>query len=342
MSLATRCTSCGTVFRVVQDQLKVSEGWVRCGRCDEVFNALEGLFDLEREPVPEGPLSAASSAQKPGTDPISAGSGADDSVWQQTDVTEQWEPSLAERLDAELLAARPGQSAPPPSKPGKSARRQPVEYSNARWDAELLTDVAAQETQIVQYSLDAPTFEAIERSESEAAPAAPEFLRHAERQAHWQRPGIRLLMGLVLTVLAGALALQVAHHFRDTVATRWPQARPALLAWCSAMKCTLELPRRIDDISVESTTLARVSANSEAYRLSVILRNRGEWVVGLPSVDLKLTDGGGALVARRMLSPRDFGTNLAAIQPGAETTLQLLLSTGTLGVIGYTVEVFYP
>ena len=49
MSLATRCTSCGTVFRVVQDQLKVSEGWVRCGRCDEVFNALEGLFDLDRD-----------------------------------------------------------------------------------------------------------------------------------------------------------------------------------------------------------------------------------------------------------------------------------------------------
>ena len=49
MSLATRCTSCATSFRVVQDQLKVSEGWVRCGRCDAVFNALEGLFDLGRE-----------------------------------------------------------------------------------------------------------------------------------------------------------------------------------------------------------------------------------------------------------------------------------------------------
>src|SRR5690606_18921718 len=53
MSLATRCTSCGTIFRVVQDQLKVSEGWVRCGRCDEVFNALEGLFDLTREQPPK-------------------------------------------------------------------------------------------------------------------------------------------------------------------------------------------------------------------------------------------------------------------------------------------------
>ena len=52
MSLATRCTHCGTIFKVVQDQLKVSEGWVRCGRCNEVFNALPALFDLEKDPPP--------------------------------------------------------------------------------------------------------------------------------------------------------------------------------------------------------------------------------------------------------------------------------------------------
>ena len=71
MSLATRCNACGTVFRVVQDQLKVSEGWVRCGRCGEVFNALEGLFDLEgnsgpvplaREPVASPPPPPQSSS----------------------------------------------------------------------------------------------------------------------------------------------------------------------------------------------------------------------------------------------------------------------------------------
>ena len=47
MSLATRCTHCGTIFKVVQDQLKVSEGWVRCGRCNEVFHAIPTLFDLD-------------------------------------------------------------------------------------------------------------------------------------------------------------------------------------------------------------------------------------------------------------------------------------------------------
>ncbi|MEO6016636.1 MAG: zinc-ribbon domain-containing protein, partial [Polaromonas sp.] len=39
MSLITRCPACGTMFKVVTDQLKVSQGWVRCGHCSEVFDA---------------------------------------------------------------------------------------------------------------------------------------------------------------------------------------------------------------------------------------------------------------------------------------------------------------
>jgi predicted Zn finger-like uncharacterized protein len=63
MSLATSCSHCGTIFRVVQDQLKASEGWVRCGHCQQVFNALEGLFDLERrEPLAAPPSFAESSS----------------------------------------------------------------------------------------------------------------------------------------------------------------------------------------------------------------------------------------------------------------------------------------
>jgi len=62
MSLATRCPACSTVFRVVRDQLKVSEGWVRCGRCSEVFNAAQRLFELGPEdasaPLPPQPSAA--------------------------------------------------------------------------------------------------------------------------------------------------------------------------------------------------------------------------------------------------------------------------------------------
>ncbi|MDB6001162.1 MAG: hypothetical protein JWP52_2861 [Rhizobacter sp.] len=75
MSLATRCTACGTVFRVVQDQLKVSEGWVRCGKCHEVFNALEGLVDLQPKlgaQTPEVPASGFAPSPSPAS---AAGTG---------------------------------------------------------------------------------------------------------------------------------------------------------------------------------------------------------------------------------------------------------------------------
>ena len=59
MSLATRCPACGTIFRVVQDQLKVSEGWVRCGQCHEVFHGIEALFDLDSDPTVAARRAAA-------------------------------------------------------------------------------------------------------------------------------------------------------------------------------------------------------------------------------------------------------------------------------------------
>jgi predicted Zn finger-like uncharacterized protein len=39
----TRCTHCDTVFRVTPQQLQVSSGRVRCGRCHEVFDAFSSL-----------------------------------------------------------------------------------------------------------------------------------------------------------------------------------------------------------------------------------------------------------------------------------------------------------
>ena len=65
MSLATRCPACGTIFRVVQDQLKVSEGWVRCGQCHEVFHGIEALFDLDSDPAIAARRAAARAPAAP-------------------------------------------------------------------------------------------------------------------------------------------------------------------------------------------------------------------------------------------------------------------------------------
>lgn len=53
MSLITRCPNCETLFKVVPDQLRISEGWVRCGQCDEVFDA--SLHLLQAPPTKKMP-----------------------------------------------------------------------------------------------------------------------------------------------------------------------------------------------------------------------------------------------------------------------------------------------
>ncbi|WP_077001153.1 DUF3426 domain-containing protein [Variovorax sp. KK3] len=65
MSLVTRCPACGTTFKVVRDQLRISDGWVRCGRCSEVFDATLALHEAsEGRPEPEAQSQAQSEPEQ--------------------------------------------------------------------------------------------------------------------------------------------------------------------------------------------------------------------------------------------------------------------------------------
>lgn len=46
MSMVTRCPQCSTTFRVTLQHLRARDGFVRCGRCSEIFNALATLGAL--------------------------------------------------------------------------------------------------------------------------------------------------------------------------------------------------------------------------------------------------------------------------------------------------------
>lgn len=65
MSLVTRCSACGTSFKVVRDQLRISEGWVRCGRCSHVFDA-----SLDLRETPDLPLPSVSPVGGPVIDQV--------------------------------------------------------------------------------------------------------------------------------------------------------------------------------------------------------------------------------------------------------------------------------
>jgi predicted Zn finger-like uncharacterized protein len=49
-STVTQCPECATRFKVSEEQLSASEGMVRCGRCNAVFNATEHFVSDEPSP----------------------------------------------------------------------------------------------------------------------------------------------------------------------------------------------------------------------------------------------------------------------------------------------------
>jgi predicted Zn finger-like uncharacterized protein len=58
MSLVTCCPACAATFKVVEDQLRVSDGWVRCVRCSEVFDATRDLRDAPDSDSDSEPAAA--------------------------------------------------------------------------------------------------------------------------------------------------------------------------------------------------------------------------------------------------------------------------------------------
>jgi predicted Zn finger-like uncharacterized protein len=71
MNMVTRCPSCGTAFRVTDQQLGARDGKVRCGRCDTLFDALATLSpDAPTRPLPDktAPPTSGSMAVLLGTE----------------------------------------------------------------------------------------------------------------------------------------------------------------------------------------------------------------------------------------------------------------------------------
>jgi predicted Zn finger-like uncharacterized protein len=301
-SLAARCTACGTVFRVVQDQLRVAGGLVRCGRCGEVFNAAAALIDLDgatATPAPARPLT-------------------------------------------ETPPAPPMPPVPPPAEPAQATTALALDFAaiedfRAAGPAVEPLPRALSATTGREPEPDAPGVVDLHAE----ADAMPSFVRSAERARIWRRPRVRAALVAAAALAGGVLSVQIVHTYRDPLAARFPGARPALEALCAAWGCRVEPVRAIDKLAVESSGLVRVE-KSQVYKLQVALRNRSDIALAWPAFDLTLSNAAGKPIARRVLRAADLGVNEATLAAGRELQLQATLQAATEPVVGYTIELFYP
>lgn len=315
MSLITRCPACGTMFKVVPDQLRISEGWVRCGQCAEIFDATANLREPEATAVP-----APAPIRVPAASPVPA--------FTSVPVAPVAAPVVAPVSAAAVVPPAAPAPAPAPAAAADSpdSIAAPPLYP---WFPSEVQDSQLQRESRIQ--------------EEEPDLDSVSFVRHARRKALWRRPLVRVLLLLVIVLLAGLLALQYAVQERDRLAVTQPALRPWLQVLCAQLRCEIQPPRQIDAVVIDSSSFNRL--RSDAYRLSFTLRNQAAMQVAMPSIELTLTDSQDQPVIRSVLAPRDVGA--AAVLPATgESTTSVAVAVAANGstgrIAGYRLLAFYP
>jgi predicted Zn finger-like uncharacterized protein len=315
MGLITRCPQCGTMFKVVADQLRISEGWVRCGHCAEIFDAAADLRDESEMGMPNVVRDERAVQESASTlDSVTSGYPSvhsevgEEAIEGQPDAIE-----LAQQVDA--LHSHP--------------LDEPFALRRADTD-----DIS----------------QAGPHGFSRPAPLEPEpelhdlsFVRQARRREFWGKPGVRALLLLLLLALGAALAAQVVWQDRDRYAAAYPELRPWLARVCDTLACRIGPPRQIEAVAIETSSFNKLRADT--YRLNVTLKNQAPTPVAMPSLELTLTDSQDQAVLRRVLLPTDFAPGRAALAAGDWSTsvaLAVNASAAAGRVAGYRLLAFYP
>lgn len=363
MSLTTRCPACGTIFRVVAEQLRLSGGWVRCGHCADVFDA--NLFLAPWPPVPasvpipESPAQPTPLADTAATDPAPPAPAGQAGQATTVKAFAAPAPAIRVRRTADLSAnltrfetdrmphaaavAAPAGS-PPTTSPSRT-KDTPDERRLSQRLHRMVSVVSARQTPFGQQNAsrpdingksvslpppgraDLPTDAVAERTAATTTPKLahePVFLQQARRRAFWHSPAVRGGLSLLVLLLLALLIAQWAVHDRDRLAARYPALAPALLQLCAPLGCQLAPPRHIEAVVIDSTTLVRRLANF--YAFDVVLKNTAPMAVAMPALELSLTDAQDRVIARRVFLASDMPGTPRQLAPQSSLALSLRLS----------------
>lgn len=301
------------MFKVVPDQLRVSEGWVRCGHCSEVFDAHANLLDPAAATCLAPPLTVSHiDIETPETEPPESAIA---------EVTPETEP---EAVEAAAPHADPLLTVNP----------------HALYIDRLEDSAATAEPELLPESVVAEPEEEINGEE----------LHHAFLQPRTapppppQRRAVRMGLALLSVILGAGLLLQVVVHERDRIVALEPAAMAALGPLCDLLGCSIAPLQQIESVVIDSSSFTKV--RGDVYRLGFTLKNVAQTPLATPALELTLTDLQDQAVVRKIFVVTDFAEKQTVLEPGAELPASLPVSVKLGGngekISGYRLLSFYP
>jgi predicted Zn finger-like uncharacterized protein len=336
MSLITRCPACGTLFKVVDDQLKISEGWVRCGQCREVFDALAQMVNQSTaqltQETTQGPVVNDYAVSREASDSKSHVSSQEGTV-----------TSIVTQNSQDFESSDWINSVNPPA-----PREQRSPDADDHPPSLLPQDLTNEELAMLGMAPVENTPEQVEKKSGTPAPL-PSFVRKAQRVQRLRSPWTRVMLGLAVMLLTLILCMQVVVHERDRIAALEPRAVPWIQRTCDLLGCKLASLKQIESIVVDASGFNKLRADgkSDSYKFTITLKNNSAIAIAVPHIELSLNDSQDQAVVRRVLSPADLGATRFVLAPSGDfsgaTTLQVdSAQLANTRIAGYRVWAFYP
>ncbi len=346
------------MFKVVPDQLRVSEGWVRCGQCAEIFDATQNMVPSAEPDSPGASVVSPPPAQAKAPSPVPSRAPRPAPASTQSFFVRPAEPLTA-----------PPSPRPPPTPAAASAAPKPLPATasdDTSWIDSPVTDpetvflgqepepepkahTHALTPEPAHVDLPLPDSTAVPlsaKADHAQEPHEPPvtFLRDAAKPSIWRRPAVRWSLAFVVLALLALLIFQVVRMERDRIAAVEPATRPMLQAMCDLTGCALAPLRQIESVIIDSSSFSRV--RGDEYRLGFALRNTAPIAIAMPSIELSLTDPQDQAVIRRVIQPAEFGSGTLTLAKTSVWSGSLALSvrpgTHTDRIAGYRLIAFYP
>jgi len=310
MDLTTQCPQCGATFTATLEQLQLRKGYIRCINCAHIFDGYEAVVPPESKQPRSAPQTGWPRPAAPAAQRPAP--GRDD-----TFTISSPSGAAGRRAEPVIPQIRLGRShdeadasAGDPLEPGP----EPV-YAEPR-----------------------PGHE----------PPLPDFLAQDERR-HGSAMG-RVFWGVLAVAGLAAALTQLAYIYRVQLASNAPLLRPTLERACASLHCTVDYPRRIQDIAIMDSSLQAAPGQPQQgpdsrLMLSVVLRNSYDKPQQWPTLSLELVDFPGGVAARRTLPPQAYLPASALQGPfAAQSEIRFTVPVTVAGVKinGYQLAKFFP
>jgi predicted Zn finger-like uncharacterized protein len=367
--LYTRCTYCGSIYSIDAQILRQAAGQVRCGICEQSFDALR----LLSESYPDGPPSPAeheipteaSIADLFGDRAIAAEPVVDahaldiDSERPLSELTDELE-GLVDQLEdlapsdelTEELDAIEKPDADPEFDP--EALLESTEEADDGWPAsepmgeDWWTPGAPTEpvqvTLLDEVGAETPDMDA---GESMDAEPEPPYLRPEEALAELDRrsrPRLVLWLGIALFALSAA-AVQWVHAERQTLVLH-PVLGPRLTEVYRLFGIDLHPDWDPELLRVERTEMVSHPSIPGALYLSGVLSNEAPYALPLPTLRLRMDNRWGDVVAAREFRPADYLASPrdpeARFASGERVALGIQIVDPDPEAVGFRVQVCLP